>query len=88
MGFDSHYSIDMGDAFKRTLALRSRTGLLQRAALCFALGRDSVNTQFSIPLHALCWESKSQHLAWVSWLCYEVGFHHMKHGSGKIVGWR
>lgn len=68
MGFDSHYSIDMGDAFKWTLVLCSGTGLLQRAALCSALGRDSIKTQFSLPLHTLCWERKSQHLTWVSWL--------------------
>lgn len=58
MGFDSHYSIDMGDAFKWTLAPCLRTGLLQRAALCFALGRDSVNTHFSIPLHSFFFGEK------------------------------
>lgn len=37
MGFDSHYSIDMGAALKRTLALEPCMwpALLRRAALCF-----------------------------------------------------
>jgi len=43
MGFDSHYSVDMGAAFKRTPAPVPclRPGLLRRAAFGFALGSDS-----------------------------------------------
>lgn len=42
MGFDSHYNVDVGAAFKRTRAPAPclRPGLLRRAALCFAPGSE------------------------------------------------
>lgn len=40
MGFDSHYSIDMGDAFKRTLWHRAHGWVSCKELLCALLWEE------------------------------------------------